>query len=392
MTTEWPLARLGDVADMVTGFPFSSRGYTGASDGVRLLRGDNVVQGRMRWESVKRWPKSETTGLDAYVLQKGDVILAMDRPWIEAGLKYAALSDGDVPALLVQRVSRLRGSERLLTPFLKYVIGSPAFTQYVLAFQTGTAVPHISGGQIRGYEFPLPPVAEQQAIADVLGAIDSKIEANERLVDVAEGLMKAQFAAVSERAGRTRFDTVAEMNPVRRLERSGEASYLPMPEMPTTSYRPRQVVPRAPGSGARFQNDDVLVARITPCLENGKIAFVDFLKDGEVGWGSTEYFVLRSREGRSRFFPYFVARTPAFIAHATQNMIGTSGRQRCPLSAVAMYEVPDLTSKEHAALDRSFGPLFDLMRTAHEEIASLENLRARLLPELMSGRIKVSPS
>ena len=202
--------------------------------------------------------------------------------------------------------------------------------------------------------------------------------------------MKARFAEVSKGAARTRFDTVAEMNPVRRLGGSVEASYLPMSEMPTTSYRPRLVIHRAPGSGARFQNGDVLVARITPCLENGKIAYVDFLEDGEVGWGSTEYFVLRSRKGRSRFFPYFISRTPAFIAHATKNMIGTSGRQRCPIGAVAMYEVPDLTPEEHATLDASFGPLFELLRVAHEEILSLEALRARLLPELMSGRIRVS--
>ena len=87
-------------------------------------------------------------------------MLAMDRPWIEAGLKFAALTDQDVPALLVQRVARLRGSKSLDTKFLRYLVATQAFTDYVLAVQTGTAVPHISANQIRAFKFNLPPVAE----------------------------------------------------------------------------------------------------------------------------------------------------------------------------------------------------------------------------------------
>ena len=66
----------------------------------------------------------------------------------------------------------------------------------------------------------------------------------------------------------------------------------------------------------RFQNGDTLLARITPCLENGKTAFVDFLQDREIGWGSTEYIVLRSREGYPLEYSYYLARTDTFRAFA----------------------------------------------------------------------------
>src|SRR5947208_40431 len=94
------------------------------------------------------WAPSSTTfgGMAAFQLREGDVVLAMDRPWIEAGLKYASVRRCDLPSLLVQRVSRLRGTGRLDTRFLKYVIGGRAFTEYILGVQTGTAVPHISAG------------------------------------------------------------------------------------------------------------------------------------------------------------------------------------------------------------------------------------------------------
>ena len=157
------------------------------------MRGDNVVQGSVRWENAKRWPESETDGLEKYWLEAGDVILAMDRPWIEAGLKYCAVSEADLPCLLVQRVSRLRGKENLHTKYLRYVIGSSSFTEYVLGVQTGSAVPHISAGQIKDFQFLLPEYAEQEAIAETLGALDDKIEVNRRMNGTLEAMARAVF-------------------------------------------------------------------------------------------------------------------------------------------------------------------------------------------------------
>src|SRR5690606_18789971 len=115
----------------------------------RLIGGDNIAQGSLRWDKTRRWPINMTEGLDGYWLKPGDVVLAMDRPWIEAGLKRAAVGPQDVPSLLVQRTARLRGTERLDSVFLRYVVSSHEFAGYILSVQTGTAVPHISLKQIR---------------------------------------------------------------------------------------------------------------------------------------------------------------------------------------------------------------------------------------------------
>lgn len=181
MANRWPKVRLGEVADLITGFPFSSERYVEDSNEPRLLRGDNIVQGTLRWDGAKRWPRDATDDVSAYWLREGDVVIAMDRPWIEAGLKFARIRQQDLPALLVQRVARLRGNGRLDNDFLKFVMGSRSFTEYVLSVQTGTGVPHISGGQIRGFEFSLPPLDDQRAIARILGVLDDKIELNRRM-------------------------------------------------------------------------------------------------------------------------------------------------------------------------------------------------------------------
>jgi len=193
MGSEWPTVLLGDEVELVTGFPFKSSQYTEHPDGIKLVRGDNIVQGHLRWDGVKRWPASLLDGLENYRLVAGDVVLAMDRPWIEAGLKFSELCSHDLPALLVQRVSRLRGKKRLHTRFLKYLIGSPYFTNHVLAVQTGTAVPHISGSQIKEFTFNLPPLPEQKAIAHILGSLDDKIELNRRMNATLEGMAQALF-------------------------------------------------------------------------------------------------------------------------------------------------------------------------------------------------------
>ncbi len=193
MAGDWEETTLGAKVDLLTGFPFQSERYTDATDSIRLVRGDNIVQGSMRWDGVKKWLASETAEHDLFQLREGDVVLAMDRPWIEAGLKYAAISKYDLPCLLVQRTARLRGGQNLDNGFLRYLIGSREFTQHIHAITTGTAVPHISGRQIKDFAFALPPLAEQKAIAAVLGALDDKIELNRRMNATLEAMARALF-------------------------------------------------------------------------------------------------------------------------------------------------------------------------------------------------------
>lgn len=189
----WLVTTLGAEVDLLTGYPFPSARYTTDPRSYKLLRGDNVGQGQVRWADAKRWPSGVDAGLEAYQLRPGDVVLAMDRPWIEAGLKYAAITRGDVPALLVQRVARLRARLGLDQTFLKYVIASREFSEHVLAVQTGTAVPHISGSQIREFRFHKPPLGQQRAIVALLGALDDKIDLNRRTNETLDSMARAIF-------------------------------------------------------------------------------------------------------------------------------------------------------------------------------------------------------
>jgi type I restriction enzyme S subunit len=176
------VTELADLVDLTVGFAFKSSDFTEDPNAVRLIRGDNIGQGQLRWQGVKRLPVELAEGLDKYRLEPGDVVLAMDRPWIEAGLKYAVVRETDAPSFLVQRVARLRARDGLDQKFLGYVVGGYDFTRHVLAVQTGTSVPHISGKQIAEFSIKrLPSIEEQRGIAAALGALDEKIESNQRM-------------------------------------------------------------------------------------------------------------------------------------------------------------------------------------------------------------------
>jgi type I restriction enzyme, S subunit len=189
----WTPTTLGAHVDLLTGFPFKSAEYTDDSVGIPLLRGANVSQGRLDWSGVKRWPSERMSEFKPFLLQCGDVILAMDRPWIEAGLKYAWITSRDLPCLLVQRVARMRGTNGLLTAYLRYLIGSKAFTDYIAPIVTGVNVPHISPTQIKGFRFNLPPVQVQSRIVSVLSAYDDLIENNRLRIELLEQMAQTVY-------------------------------------------------------------------------------------------------------------------------------------------------------------------------------------------------------
>jgi type I restriction enzyme S subunit len=193
MSKGWRKIRLGNEIELRTGYPFQSSGYTDDDNDIKLLRGDNIVQGTLRWENAKRWPKAEISNYEEFLLNEGDVILAMDRPWIDAGLKFSKISTADLPCLQVQRTARLRGGKNLSTAYLKYIIASDSFAKYVQLINTGSNVPHISSQQIKDFPVSVPTIEEQEKIAKILSDLDSKIELNNKINAELEAMSKTIY-------------------------------------------------------------------------------------------------------------------------------------------------------------------------------------------------------
>lgn len=163
---------LADHIDMLVGFAFKSTDYVSSPEAVRLLRGDNVMPGAIRWDDAKALPKDRANEFGRYSLAVDDIVVAMDRPWIKAGLKQARLKEHDVPSLLVQRVARLRCKPSLRVGYLQHIIASSLFEAHVLDHAGGSGVPHISGGQLGAFSFILPTVQEQTTIVERLDSLE----------------------------------------------------------------------------------------------------------------------------------------------------------------------------------------------------------------------------
>ena len=191
---EWKSYQLSDVANLTTGFPFDGHKY--AKDGVRVVRGDNVTIGSLRWDTDKdkRWNEPFSRACE-YTLYDGDIVIGMDGSRV--GKNRAQISKEDLPLFLAQRVACIRHNEKSCQEFLYYQIFSDRFVDYIKAVQTGTSIPHVSLKQIGDFPILLPPIEDQIRIAKILRSLDDKIALNNRinhnLEEQAQALYKSWF-------------------------------------------------------------------------------------------------------------------------------------------------------------------------------------------------------
>ena len=180
-----------------------------------------------------------------------------------------------------------------------------------------------------------------------------------------------------------------EINPKRALKKGALSPYLDMASLATSGHCTEAPIPREMASGAKFRNGDSLLARITPCLENGKAAFVDFLAEGETGWGSTEFVVLRPNAPLPDYFAYLLCRHPAFREYAIQSMSGTSGRQRIQNDVLGKYLLALPGDDVMLAFAEVVAPIQKSIAANHQTAQTLATLRDTLLPRLISGALRL---
>ena len=162
-----------------------------------------------------------------------------------------------------------------------------------------------------------------------------------------------------------------------------------MKNVSSNSFQPVDWYDREFTSGMKFQNGDTLLARITPCLENGKTCYVTFLNNNETGWGSTEYIVMRMKKPFHSFVSYLISKSSDFRDFAISSMSGSSGRQRAQANVLAEYPIVIPPKEIINKLSDKIEPIQKKMKRNSTQIRTLTGLRDTLLPKLMSGEVKV---
>ena len=428
MCSEWPLIPLRDFVDLLAGFAFKSTGYSDGQDDVRLLRGDNIAPGRVRWDGVKRWSRENAVGLERYALEPGDVVLAMDRPWIPAGLKVAQVQAADTPSYLVQRVARIRPASREDCSFLFALLSTPEFESYIQNVTTGTAVPHISAKQILDFEFRLPPAYVRAKVGEIVAALNERItllrETNTTLEAIAQALFKSWFVDFDPVHARARGEQPAGLTPevaalfpdsfeesdlgqVPKGWSTGSLNDLALlnPESWTVKNRPDSVAyvdlanakenviaeiteflfEDAPSRARRVLRDgDTIVGTVRP--GNRSYAFISNPRPNLTG--STGFAVLRPKQKAATEYVYLAATANSsieYLAHVADGGAYPAVRPEVVSNLPCVLPSYDVLNAFHAVA----APLFAKVAANHQQAQTLANLRDTLLPRLISGQLRL---
>jgi len=437
MAGEWRRRSLGDlcdagVAELQTG-PFGSQlhAHDYVDQGVAVVPTEAIRNRQIDHSVLPKITAAKAKSLERHRLRPSDILFARRGVQATGHIGYVREpEDGFICGTGAIRLRVSEGNSEVLPEFLSHVLANPATVEWFKFHAIGATMPNLNEGIIRAFSFSMPPIKEQRAIAHILGTLDDKIELNRRMNETLEAIARALFKSwfvdfdpvrakcrgTLQRAPTlpksiadlfpdsfedselgeiprgwrvTPLPEVIDVNPTRALRKGDVAPYLDMANMPTRGHSPDAVIERPFGSGMRFVNGDTLVARITPCLENGKTAYVDFLPEGQVGWGSTEYIVLRPKPPLPSEFAYCLARSDKFRDFAIQSMTGSSGRQRVPAESLSHFLVVSPSKHVAELFGKLIEPLFARASAATEEGRTLATLRDTLLPKLISGELRV---
>jgi len=431
----WQTYRLGDLVDegggsIQTG-PFGSQLHASdyVAEGIPCIMPANLKNNRVDVSGIARISEHDAKRLKRHIVQTGDIVYSRRGDVTQKGL----IREQEEGFFCGTGCLLVRPGKKIDPAFLTYYLSTKTYQSWIASQAVGATMPNLNTGILSRVSFCAPGKVDQQRIASVLSTLDAKIELNQRMNEELEGMAKllydywfvqydfpmsaAQAAALGQPGlvGRpyrasggpmTYHPTIKReiptgwevgfandlfsFNPAISIKKGTIAAYLDMDALPTSGFMTKQIQRKEFNGGTKFTNGDVLVARITPCLENGKTGLVSFLENDEVAFGSTEFIVLRGRARGLSCFACCLSRSDYFRKYAIGNMTGTSGRKRLEAPILEKLPLSIPPSETLTAFEQTCRPFFELMTKNAKQTQELTALRDWLLPMLMNGQVRVA--
>ena len=314
----------------------------GSKDGYPIVGLEHLIPEEI---TLTTWDEgSENTFTKMF--RKGNVLFGRRRAYLKkaAVAPFDGICSGDITVIEAD-------PDKILPELLPFIIQNDDLFDFAVEKSAGSLSPRVKWEHLKNYEFELPDMDKQKELAELLWAIDDTKKSYQELIAATDELVKSQFIDMfgnlgedSKGWGLTTLGKCCELNPKRpkNIDDDLLVSFVPMPavsedgRIDASETRPYSEVKKG---FTYFAENDVLFAKITPCMENGKGCIAEGLSNG-TGAGSTEFHVLRPIAGKSNpYWLYILTMHEAFRSAARKSMTGTGGQLRVPLGFLENYPI-----------------------------------------------------
>lgn len=407
--TNYPTKKLGEVLELCDSGTWGEE----SPDGLPLLRSTNMQNGNLVLDDLKTIIVPEDK-IDRYLLREGDILITKSSGSIDhIGKSLFITEKMDGKYGFSNFTQRLRVNQKLVLPKWVYLkISNPATRDFLLgASQTTTGLRNLKIPALKELEIPLPPLAEQKKIVAKLERVLAKISEAKKLraeaQEAAQNLLPAELHKIFTTPHNTHTNKlenvgmsstgkngwqekelgeICEINPkkseIKNQPDSLPVSFVPMKAVDEFSQEITSLDERKLGEVRKgytyFRDGDVLFAKITPCMENGKVAIAQNLKNG-IGFGTTEFHVIRPKEDVLSGWIYAIIRHPEFRDVAKTKMTGSAGQKRVPVQFLETFKIPLPPLAEQKkivaqldSLSEKVGKIKNLQSATQSDFATLE--------------------
>jgi type I restriction enzyme S subunit len=340
------------------------------------------------------------------LVQEGDVLVSTVRTYLRA---IAAVEPAEVPQVASTGFAVLRADKRIDPRFLYRVVQSNPFVEQVVSLSTGVSYPAINPSTLANIEIPLPDLLTQRQIADFLdretARIDLLIEKKQRLVALLGDKLHTKISTLVKKgavAPAVRLRHVLRLNPsARQLRLSPDAAvtFCPMEAIENgvggiDVSNTRLFSEVAAGSYNFFAEGDVLLAKVTPCFENGKKALARKLTNG-VGYATSEVFVIRVDPDKvDPEYLIYVLSSSDFQYAGRSSMTGAGGLRRISERSILDFPLFVTGIQEQRKIVEEIDFEVALSRKITEKTSTsidrLKEYRSALITAAVTGQIDVS--
>lgn len=341
------------------------------------------------------------------LLKKGDFIFADTSEDTEGSGNFTFLNS-DVATFAGYHTIIAKPIKKFEYKFIAHFFDSIDYRHQIRSVVNGTKVFSITQSILKNTNVLLPPIPEQTAISNYLDEKTAQIEIfiskKQKLIE----LLKEERAAIINKAmsgegkswRKSRLKYVAQINPSKRnfnfdKKDDNNVIFLPMEKVSENgmiNQDLRKKISEVSSGFTYFEKGDVLIAKITPCFENGKGALLESLET-DFGFGSTEFHTLRATDGITKQFLFYLTRTDRFMQVGEAFMTGSAGQKRVPSNFVEDFVVglPSLKEQQDITLSiqTETRKIDNTISKIEMEIELMQEYRTVLISEVITGKIKV---